>query len=186
MIIAVTLLLLIAVLAFVGYPLLQPAVEAGPTAETPGAGQMQQLLSERENALAALKDLEFEHSIGNLSTADYEALRGAQRHKAVALLRELDGVSGEESALSLDERLEAAIARARQVLQETLAGQTASKAGACPACGAAYAAAARRCPGCGHVFGAPVTCPACGRVQPRDEGRCAGCGAALEQGSRDL
>lgn len=161
MIIAVTLLLLIAVLAFVGYPLLRPAVEAGDAAQTPGAGQMQQLLSERENTLAALKDLEFEHSVGNLSTADYEALRGAQRHKAVALLREIDSLGPEESTMSLDERLEASIARARQALQETPTGQ------------AAAAATAPRC-------------PACGRVQPRHDGRCAGCGVTLEQGSRDL
>src|SRR5919199_6721142 len=90
MVIRLTLLLLIVVLAFVGYPLLRPAVPETTEPAVPAEEQREQLLGERENVLSALKDLELEHSIGNLSDSDYDALRTAQRHKAVAIFRELD------------------------------------------------------------------------------------------------
>ena len=87
MVVVLTLLLLIVVLAFVGYPLLRPAVLAAAGPAAPAEEQRAQLLGERENVLSTLKDLELEHSIGNLSDGDYDALRAAQRHKAVAIFR---------------------------------------------------------------------------------------------------
>src|SRR5438094_1927372 len=151
MVVVLTLLLLIAVLAFVGYPLLRPAVPEAIAPAAPMEQQREQLLGERENVLSTLKDLALEHSIGNLSDGDYGALRAAQRHKAVTILRELDHlddgattpVSRHPSALdhpTLDEQLEEEIARARQRLDgaqpETVPGMGAEGAVVtCPVCG---------------------------------------------------
>src|SRR5579884_688981 len=195
MVVVVTLILLALVVAFVGYPLLRPSSPA--TAEGPAAGQRDQLLAERENALAALKDLELEHSIGNLSRDDYDALRAAQRRKAVAILRELDEVRDAVDApadappspldnLALDARLEEEIARARRRL-ESGARDAVEPEPACPSCGAPHAPSARFCSECGARFDAEaLTCPACAAPRsPRDR-FCPGCGAAfVEERQRD-
>ena len=176
MVIVLTLLLLIVVLAFVGYPLLRPAVREAAELAEPAEEQREQLLGERENVLSTLKDLELEHSIGNLSDGDYDALRVAQRHKAVAIFRELDRLDANGPAvaaqhpsvldhLTLDEQLEEEIARARQRLN-----------GANPD-------PAPRSP-----FGPSsptIACPACGTMRASHDNFCAHCGARLERGARE-
>jgi hypothetical protein len=62
----------------------------GPSSRTRTLERHQRLLAERAKALAALRELELERSIGNISDADYAALRQTQRSKAVAVLREID------------------------------------------------------------------------------------------------
>ena len=130
MIIAVTVLMLVAVLLFVGYPFLRPRAHVADELDLPATGQREQLLAERENALAVLKDLELEHDIGNISREDYDALRLAQRHRAVAIMRELDEVATPVSDatpafhnvldnLALDDRIEAEISQARRRLDDT-------------------------------------------------------------------
>jgi hypothetical protein len=94
MLLLVSLCLLAAVLVYVGYPVLRPgaSVPLGPSSRTQDLERHRRLLSERAKALAALRDLEFEHSIGNISDADYAELRQTQRSKAVAVLREIDEI----------------------------------------------------------------------------------------------
>ncbi len=53
------------------------------------------LLEERDRALAALKELEFEHRTGTVSDEDYRAQVGALRRDAAAALQAL-GRDGEE------------------------------------------------------------------------------------------
>jgi len=166
MVVVLTLLLLIIVLAFVGYPLLRPAVRETAEPAAPAEQQREQLLGERENVLSTLKDLELEHSIGNLSDGDYDALRTAQRHKAVAIFRELDrlddsgpvAVSHHPSMLdhlTLDEQLEEEITRARQRLNgndSDMMPGTESPAIACPACGTTRLPHDNFCAHCGARF----------------------------------
>ena len=92
MLLLFSLCLLAVVLVYVGYPVLRPGVSGPrePSSRTRTLERHQHLLSERAKALAALRELEFEHSIGNISEADYAALRQAQRSKAVAVLRQID------------------------------------------------------------------------------------------------
>ncbi len=175
MILLATLLLLAAVLVFVGCPLLHPgAPDAVEPAAPPLLGQRERLLAERERALATLQELEFEHNIGNLSDEDYAALQAPQRRKAVAILRELDSIGddGVNAPVSspppplvddptLDTRLEEDIARARARLAGTPAPDVATPAApipenvstpeaVCPTCGAPHAAGARFCAECGR------------------------------------
>src|SRR5438034_10698630 len=48
------------------------------------------LAEERDRALAALKELEFDHRTGKVSDDDYRALVGPLRRRAAAVLRALD------------------------------------------------------------------------------------------------
>ena len=48
-----------------------------------------ELAEERDRALAALKELEFDHRTGKLSDTDYRELVGTYRRRAAAALQEL-------------------------------------------------------------------------------------------------
>ncbi len=141
-------ILLVAVLVFVGYPLARPAREPNTLEASPAESQRRQLLLERENALAALKDLELDRAIGTLARDDYEVLRAAQRHKAVTIMQEIDRVdvrpddgSDDGAALEPAARLEAEIEAARRRL-------LAARGAACPSCGALLERGARACQNC--------------------------------------
>ena len=51
------------------------------------------LAEERDRALAALKELEFDHRTGKLSDADYRELVGTSRRRAAAALQALGSAS---------------------------------------------------------------------------------------------
>ena len=52
-----------------------------------------ELAEERDRALSALKELEFDHRTGKLSDADYRELVGAYRRRAAAALQALGPAS---------------------------------------------------------------------------------------------
>jgi hypothetical protein len=77
-------------LLFVARPLLGrteplPAVRADGSAAARLA-----LVEERDRALAALKELEFDHRTGKVSDEDYRELIGPMRRRAVETLRSLE------------------------------------------------------------------------------------------------
>jgi hypothetical protein len=55
-----------------------------------------ELIEERDRALAALKELEFDHRSGKLEDADYRALVGPLRRAAAEALQALDADRTEE------------------------------------------------------------------------------------------
>lgn len=83
---------------FVARPFLREP-EAGADlleSRAPGEDERVTLLEERDRALAALKELEFDHRTGKVSDADYRELVAPLRRRAVELLRALgehDGVA---------------------------------------------------------------------------------------------
>ena len=50
-----------------------------------------ELAEERDRALAALKELEFDHRTGKISDEDYRSMIGPMRRQAAEALRALDG-----------------------------------------------------------------------------------------------
>jgi hypothetical protein len=56
-------------------------------------------LDERDRALAALKELEFDHRTGKISDADYRELVGALRQEAAAAIRALEPEGGRRTAV---------------------------------------------------------------------------------------
>jgi len=69
----------------------EPEPESDVLAEPDRAGRRQLELSEvRDRALAALKELEFDHRTGKVSDEDYRAIIGPLRRDAAQALRALE------------------------------------------------------------------------------------------------
>ena len=84
--------LAVLVVAFVARPFLREPVPADDRLDEPGALERRQLAlaEERDRALAALKELEFDHRTGKVSDEDYRALVGPLRRRAADALRALE------------------------------------------------------------------------------------------------
>ena len=85
-------LLALACVLFVARPFLrEPAPENDRLAElSPEERERVRLAEERDRALAALKELEFDHRTGKISDADYRELLGPLRRQAAEALQALD------------------------------------------------------------------------------------------------
>jgi hypothetical protein len=80
-------LLAVAAVWFVARPFLSRSDEA-PAAEPPP--ERLALEEERDRALAALKELEFDHRTGKISDEDYRSMVGELRRQAADALKALD------------------------------------------------------------------------------------------------
>ena len=80
------------VVIVVALPFLREPVAADERldAPTPAEEERLTLVEERDRALAALKELEFDHRTGKVDDADYRALVGPLRQAAAVALRALD------------------------------------------------------------------------------------------------
>jgi hypothetical protein len=85
---------LVAVVAvvLVALPFLRASGEGGDRLDTPTEEQDRRLalFEERDRALAALKELEFDHRTGKIGDEDYRELVGPLRRAAAEALRALD------------------------------------------------------------------------------------------------
>ena len=88
-------LLAVAAVWFVARPLLRAPV-ADDALAAPGEEEQRRLAlaEERDRALAALKELEFDHRTGKVSDDDYRLLVGELRSAAAEALRALDRGTG--------------------------------------------------------------------------------------------
>jgi hypothetical protein len=87
--IVVGLLLAAVVVVLVAWPFLrEPVAEDDRIVAQPEEGLA--LVEERDRALAALKELEFDHRTGKIDDEDYRALVGPLRRDAAAALRAID------------------------------------------------------------------------------------------------
>ena len=112
-----------AVALFVGWPLFQARLGAAPAA--PDA--LTPLERQKREALAAIKEAEFDRAMGKLSDEDFAQITGRYREQALVAMAALE------------------------------AATTARPAGAgglafCPQCGGKLAATANFCGGCGHAI----------------------------------
>ena len=80
-------LLAVVAVVFVARPLLREGPDE--TLEAPEPRHLE-LAEERDRALAALKELEFDHRTGKVSDEDYRSLVGELRRTAADALRALD------------------------------------------------------------------------------------------------
>jgi hypothetical protein len=77
-----------ATVVFVALPFVRDPAAASTA--RPAADDRRRLLEHRSRALAALKELEFDHRTGKISDADYRRLLPALRQEAAAVLRRLE------------------------------------------------------------------------------------------------
>ena len=85
-VILLTALITCAAVAFVVLPFVRASHHLSADHVLPGLD----LLEQRDHALTALKELEFDHRTGKLSDEDYRALVGPLRQEATAVLATLD------------------------------------------------------------------------------------------------
>lgn len=126
-------------------------------------------------ALAALRDLEFDHRLGKLAEEDYGELRARLARRAVAELKAMDEARQAEAARAqeIDDLIEREVAALLQARQQP-AVHTQKK---CPACRKAVRLHDRFCAACGAAL--PHTCPDCGATLSGDARFCPQCERAL-------
>ena len=85
--------LAVVAVVFVARPFLRDPAPASDRLDEldPAARRRLELAEERDRALAALKELEFDHRTGKVSDDDYRAQLGPLRRRAAEALRALDG-----------------------------------------------------------------------------------------------
>ena len=86
-------LLAVACVVFVARPFLrEPRAGESDRLDAPGELELRrlELVEERDRALAALKELEFDHRTGTISDDDYRELVGPLRRDAAQALKALD------------------------------------------------------------------------------------------------
>ncbi len=76
---------------YVAWPLLFGRTRAESfLGEEPSEPVLQRLLFQRDTVYAAMKELEFDLAMGNLSQEDYQQLQDRYKRKAVAILKRID------------------------------------------------------------------------------------------------
>ena len=85
--------LAVVAVVFVARPFLREPVTARDRLDEPGEAERRRLalVEERDRALGALKELEFDHRTGKVSDEDYRAQVGPLRRRAAEVLRALEG-----------------------------------------------------------------------------------------------
>ncbi|MDX6507308.1 MAG: hypothetical protein QOG06_1952 [Gaiellaceae bacterium] len=85
-------LLAVACVLLVARPFLRDPQPADDRLDQPAQAEQERiaLAEERDRALAALKELEFDHRTGKVSDEDYRAQVGPMRRRAAEALRALD------------------------------------------------------------------------------------------------
>ena len=96
-------------IGYVIWPLFRrPAVQAPEVAE-----ELAELMTRKDAALQAVRDLAFDHSVGKIEDADFERFNRHLRGRAMALMRKVDEYGPQ--TIQLEETLEEEIAARRRV-----------------------------------------------------------------------
>ncbi len=154
------------------------------------------LISQRDAAYQALKELEFEYNLGNLSDSDYDDLRNRYRALAAGILQRLDDETGVAEPETDPPLPDPAAARIRQRIEDNIAASgpqpdhllsifaelAGSRQSACPSCGGSIAAEDAYCWRCGSRVGR--RCEECAEPLLDEDRFCAGCGRSLEAPER--
>ena len=157
---AIGTLLVVLALAYVLYPLV--FAPAGPTRRA--APRMTAMsASVDEDAVAALREIEFDRATGKLSDADYADLKARYTQRALDAMR-AEGVT--PAGAPVEDAVEAAVLAYRARLRS------------CARCGPRPEPDAIYCSSCGTYL--DEKCAGCGRVvEEAGAAFCAGCGRQL-------
>jgi len=184
-----TIFLGLALLLGVAFVIAQPLLERKSAPAEPVA-EAEALLAERENILSALRDLDFDHATGKITTEDYTPQRAKLVAEGAAVLRQLDRLSaGSPAPEPAEDEIERAIAARRKVAAPRMSAAPSPTNGARPTAidldaQIEIAVAARRQasaeqPAPASAAPANRFCPQCGSPVQPDDRFCAGCGAKL-------
>ncbi|MFI5228679.1 MAG: zinc ribbon domain-containing protein [Gemmatimonadales bacterium] len=169
-------LLAVSALAFVLYPIFfsDPravrAARAGSRDPRASKADMRAALDDstsQESAVAALREIEFDHATGKLSETDYASLKAQYTRQAILAMRHrVAGLAHSEAPDEPDDEIEAAV-RAYRAQHAT-----------CPTCGPRPESDAVYCSNCGRYL--HDRCADCGApVVAHDARYCERCGNRL-------
>lgn len=154
--------LAVAALAFVLLPLFRDDVAAGAMSRRPPSVDRSE--GDRERAVDALREIEFDRETGKLSDADYTALKASYTQRALVAMRAESELAPPHAA-DIDP-VEMAVRRYR------------ARRTACPDCGPRPEPDAAYCSTCGlYLEGACAHCGA--EVEARGARYCGSCGHTL-------
>jgi len=197
-----SLLVGLALLAVVAFIVAQPFLDNQGVRERQ-ISTVEALQAERDTVLDALRDLDFDQTMGKLTLEDYTPQRARLVARGVELLKQLDAAvavaapAANGEAASLEDQIERAVAARRQGAAATPEAQmeaaiaarraNAPKAAAgsvaCPQCATPARAGDRFCGRCGAALPQAAACAQCGTaLQPSDR-FCAKCGAKVAPAS---
>jgi len=163
-------LIAIATAAFIALPLFKKKKgkqgSVPPLSDT-DTKELKELLSQKEAAYAALKELEFDYGVGKLSDEDYKELQQKYQGEAIAVLKRIDELQGKSGVGNIEKLIEQEITRARarrtsisaldsdedieREIKEARRLKVEGKQGLiCPGCGKTYQPDDRFCSGCGR------------------------------------
>jgi NADH pyrophosphatase NudC (nudix superfamily) len=160
----VAILISLGILIFVGMYLYAPFLDRRARRVTAEEHEISALLAERERAITALQELDFDYKLGKVPEEDYPTQRAALLQRGAEILRRLDEFKPEKAAP--DNRVERAVATRRQKLamqpvsddeiENLIAGRRkvrkTKSAGFCPNCGKSVLASDKFCPSCGRAL----------------------------------
>jgi len=161
---------MLAAIAVVAWPLLNSA-KAPAAADGELSPELEELAGQRDTTYRAIKELEFEHQLGNLSQQDYQALRERYRTEAAGILRQLERARRPEKE-------SVAVSTGSQAPHKAAPPPAPATARTCRACGNSVPADDRFCWHCGAAV--ERICPACKTPRPSSDVFCGACGAQLE------
>ena len=128
----IALVLAIATIVFITYPLFR---RRSRSVDSGGDEKLRVLYSKRNTAYSMLKELEFDFQSGILTDRDYRDLEARYKSKAISILRDIDDL---KKGTTVEEEIE------RQVLELRK-----EKGRFCPQCGAKCQKGDRFCSRCG-------------------------------------
>jgi hypothetical protein len=117
-----SILILFALLLLVGLFIARPILERKSSAVSMEEHELSSLLAERDRALTALQELDFDYKLGKIPEEDYPAQRALILQYGAGILRQLDAYQPQAAASSAEEQLEMVIA-ARRVEKTGVATQ---------------------------------------------------------------
>ncbi|MBI2954554.1 MAG: hypothetical protein HYY30_09590 [Chloroflexi bacterium] len=178
--IVVGILALIA-MGLVAYPLLQTNEEIDDVDGHEEDAELEDALLRREGVYSAIKELDQDYQMGNLSEQDYRHLRDSYKLKAAMVLKQIDDIApvvGTDVAEPVE--TQAPVAEGSRGVAAP--AKKRAPARFCVGCGAKLSAGDRFCADCGRsaVFG----CPSCGAAFEPGDSFCVACGGALKGGKR--
>lgn len=149
--------------------------------------RLDELVSQRESAFQALRELNFDHRVGKVTDDDFTAFEMGLKQAAADALRALDEWESEADD-ELDRALEQAVSTRRQALAGPQSAGRSDRV--CAACGRPALAEDRFCGGCGAALDAALDappsavplasrCPQCGQELAADDRFCGGCGQSI-------
>jgi len=129
--------------------------EESSTIQNPLEEKLKRLGFEKESLLNAIKEIDFDYSLGKLSKEDYEELQKKYKTQAALVLKEIDNIMRRAGASNLEEGIEKEIRLIRkakptdedEIEREILKARKSKLI--CSDCGNEYKAGDRFCSGCG-------------------------------------